>query len=105
MNILGDWVNTHIVLPGSRLQHSSEKAVREGEAREPEQVGGLGCPSPACKLSHSLAKIPGPRCQRLQRGICLVDRMLEKKIHGSHILLKTFTAAVFWTVADYSDVL
>lgn len=66
------------MLASIRLQHSSEEAVGKGEAGEPEQDGGLGRLCPARKLIDSLAKIPGPRCQGLQRGVCL-DRERERE--------------------------
>ncbi len=62
------------MLSSRGLQHSGEETVGKGEAGEPEQVGGLGRLCPACKLIDSLAEIPGPRCQGLQRGVRLVDR-------------------------------
>lgn len=66
-----DCVNSYIVLSGGGLQHSSEETVGKGEARQPEQVGGVARLCPPCKLINALAKIPGPRCQGLQRWVRL----------------------------------
>lgn len=67
-------MNAHFVLSSRRLQHGGEETVGEGEAGEPEQVWGLGRLCPVCKLINALAKVSGPRCQGLQRGVCLADR-------------------------------
>lgn len=81
------------MLSSRGLQYSSEETVGEGEARQPEQVGGLSRFCPVCKLIDSLAKIPGPRCQGLQRGVRLVDRdsdareRVREKMHGKFIVI------------------
>lgn len=65
--------STHVLLPSVGLQHGCEETVGEGEAREPEQPGGLAGPGPQLELADPLAKVSGPRCQRLQRGVRLVQ--------------------------------
>lgn len=74
MCILCGCVNAHVALSSWWLQNSSEETVGKGETGQPEQVGGLGRLCPACKLIDSLAKIPGPRCQGFQWGVCLEER-------------------------------
>lgn len=60
------------MLPGVGLQHRRQEAVGEGEAGEPEEGGRGYSRRPAAKLLHTLAQVPGPGGQRLQRGVRLV---------------------------------
>lgn len=68
---MAHYTKPHVVVSSRGLQHCGEESIGKGEAGEPQQSGGLGRLCPACKLIDSLAKVPGPRCQGLQRGVRL----------------------------------